>query len=67
MHTHTDYDSKVITYVSACELHGRVAVDVGQQAEAEALRVGRVREAVDGEGGLRGVEGLPDTLVQFVV
>lgn len=60
-------DDKMITYVSACELNGRVAVDVGQQAQTEALRVGRVREAVDGKGGLRGVEGLPDTLVQLVV
>lgn len=53
----------MVTYVSARELHGRVAVYVGQQAETEALRVGRVRETVHGEGGLRGVEGLANTLV----
>lgn len=49
------------------ELHGRVAVDVGQQPQAEALRVGGVGEAIHGHGGLRGVEGLPHPLVELVV
>ena len=34
-------------YVSACVLYSGIAVDVGKQAQAEAvLVVGRVREAV---------------------
>lgn len=49
------------------ELHSGVPVDVGEQPEAEALRVGGVGEAVHCHGGLRGVECLPDTLVQLVV
>lgn len=55
------------TYMSACELHGRVAVHVGQQAQTEALRVGGVCESVDGQGGLGGVEGLSHALVELVV
>lgn len=50
-----------------CELHSRVPVDIGEQPQAEALRVGGVGEAVHGHGGLGGVEGLPDALVQLVV
>ena len=53
--------------MSARELHGGVAVNVGEQTQAEALRVGGVREAVHGEGGLGGVEGLSHPLVQLVV
>ena len=49
------------------ELHRGVAVHVGKQAQAEALRVGRVREAVHGERGLRGVEGLAHALVELIV
>lgn len=56
-----------LTDVPPRELHGRVPVDVGEQAEAEALRVGGVGEAVHRHGGLRGVEGLPHALVQLVV
>ena len=61
------HESEVWTYVSARHLHGGVAVDVGQQAQAEALRVGRVGEAVHRQRGLRGVEGLAHALVQLVV
>ena len=43
------------------------AVDVGQQPETEALRVGGVGEAVHGEGGLGGVERLAHARVQLVV
>lgn len=53
--------------MSARELHGRVAVHVGQQAQTEALRVGRVCEAVHRQRGLRGVEDLSYPLVQLVV
>lgn len=56
-----------LTNVPPCELHGGIPVDVGEQPEAEALRVGGVGEAVHRHGGLRGVECLPDTLVQLVV
>lgn len=49
------------------ELHGRVPVDVGQQTQAEALRVGGVGEAIHGHGGLRGVESLSHPLVELVV
>lgn len=55
------------TDVSARQLHRRVAVDVGQQAQAEALRVGGVREAVHRQRRLRGVEGLAHPLVELVV
>ena len=55
------------TDVATRELHRGVAVDVGQQAQAEALRVGRVGEAVHRQRGLRGVEGLAHALVQLVV
>lgn len=58
---------QICTYMSARELHGGVAVDVGEQTQAEALRVGRVREPVHRQRGLGGVEGLADTLVQLVV
>lgn len=51
----------------ARQLHGSVAVDVGQQAQAEAFRVGRVREAIHRQRGLRGVEGLSYPLVELVV
>lgn len=49
--------------MSACELHCRVAVDVGQQAQTESFGVGGVCEAVDCEGGLGGVKGLSYALV----
>lgn len=55
-------------YVPACVLDGGVAVDVGQQAEAEAvLVVGWVREAVHQDAAGRRVESLPDPVVELVV
>lgn len=45
----------------------RVAVHVREQADAHALRVGRVSEPVDGEVGLAGMEQLAHPLVQLVV
>lgn len=53
--------------MSARELHGGVAVDVGEQAQAEALGVGRICKSVHGEGGLGRVEDLSHALVQLVV
>lgn len=48
-------------------LHLLSSVDVWQQSQAKALRVGGVCEAVDGEGGLGGMKGLPHTIVQFII
>lgn len=63
-----DLSGRTFAYVPARVLDGRVSVDVGKQAEAEAvLVVGRVSEAVhqDATGG--GVEGLAHTVVQLIV
>lgn len=49
------------------QLHSRVPVDVGEQPQAEALRVGGVGEAIHRHGRLGGVECLPDALVELVV
>lgn len=49
------------------EFHSRIPVDIGEQPQAEALRVGGVGEAIHCHGGLRGVECLPNALVQLVV
>lgn len=48
-------------------LHRGVPVDVAEQAQTEAFRVGRVGEAVDGERRLRGVERLSHPLVELIV
>ena len=48
-------------------LHHRVAVDVGEQPQAEPVALAGVREAVHGDAGLAGVEGLPHPGVQLVV
>lgn len=48
-------------------LNRGVPVDVAEQPQAEALRVGGVGEAVHRQGRLRGVERLPHPLVQLVV
>lgn len=56
-----------LTDMPPCQLHSCVPVDVGEQPQAEALRVGGVGEAVHGHGWLRGVECLPDALVELIV
>lgn len=56
-----------LTYVSPGHLHRGVPVDVGQQAKAEALRVGGIGEAVHRQRGLRCVKGLAHPLVQLIV
>ena len=49
-------------------LNGGVAVDIGEEAETEAVEVGGgVGEAVHHNVGARGVEGLAHALVQLVV
>lgn len=48
-------------------LHSGIPVDVRQQTQAEALRVGRICESVHCQRGLRGVERLPHALVQLVI
>ena len=54
--------------VSACVLDGGVAVDVGQQAQTEAvLGAGGVGEAVHQDTGLGGQEGPSHTVVQLIV
>lgn len=55
-------------YVPARVLDGGVAVDVGQQAEAESiLVVGWVCEAVHQHTAGRGVERFPHSVVELVV
>ena len=44
-----------------------VTVDVGEEAQAEALGRAGVRVAVDGEAGLGGVEHLPHPVLHLVV
>lgn len=56
-----------LTNVSASLFHRRYPVDVGQDAQAKALRAARVGEAVDGERGLRGVEYFADATAELVV
>lgn len=53
--------------MSPRHLYRCVSVDVAEQSETEALRVGGVGESVDRQGRLRGVERLSDPLVQLVV
>lgn len=55
------------TYVSPGHFHRGVPVDIAEQPQTEALRVGRVGEAVHRQGRLRGVERLPHPLIQLVV
>lgn len=53
--------------MSPRHFHRCVSVDVAEQPETEAFRVGRVGESVDCQGRLRGVERLSDPLVELVV
>ena len=48
-------------------LHDGVPVDVGEEAEAEPVGVAGVGEAVHGDAGLAGVEGLAHAGVELVV
>lgn len=57
----------VRTDVSACELHASVAVNIGQQAQAETLRVGWISKAVYCERRLGCMEDFPHPLVQLIV
>ena len=54
-------------YVAPGLLHHRVPVDVGEEAEAEAVALARVREPVHRDAGLGGVEGLAHPGVELVV
>lgn len=47
--------------------HHLVPVHVGQQAQAEALRIRGVREPVHRDRGLGRVKGLPHSRIQLVV
>lgn len=53
--------------MSACELHGSVAVNIGQQTQAETLRVGWIGKPVYCERGLGCMEDFPHPLVQLIV
>lgn len=55
------------TDVPPGELHCCVAVDIGKQAEAEALRIWGVRETIHGHWGLRSVECLSHSLVELII
>jgi len=48
-------------------LHHLAAVDVGEEAQAEAVGVAGVGEAIHCDAGLRGVKGLADARVQLVI
>lgn len=49
-------------------LNGGVAVDVGEQAEAESVAVvGGICEAIDKHAGGGRLEGLPDAVVELVI
>ena len=52
--------SNTLADVSPGLFHHRIPIDVGEETEAEALRVARVRKTVHRNGGLRCVEGLAD-------
>ena len=56
-----------LTDVSACHLRSLVPVNVGKQSETKAFRIGRIRESVNGQGRLRGVERFSYSLVHLVV
>ena len=53
--------------VPARLLDDRVPVYVGEEPQAEAVGGAGVREAVDGEAGLGGVEDFPDAVLHLVV
>ena len=60
--------SSTFADVPACVLDGGVAVDVGEQAQAEAvLVVGGVGEAVHQDAGGGGMVGFAHPVVQLVV
>ena len=48
-------------------LHHGVPVDVGEETQAEPVALAGVREPVNRDAGLAGVEGLPHAGVQLVV
>lgn len=59
--------SNALADVAPGLLHHGIPIHVGKETETEALRVARVREAVDRNGRLRGVESLAHSRVQLVV
>lgn len=63
-----NWSRRTFAYVPARVLYRGVAVDVGEQAEAEAvLVVGGIGEAVHQDAAGGGVEGLAHPVVQLVV
>lgn len=59
--------SNALADMSSRLLHDLVTVYVGQQPKAEALRVRRICEPVNGNRGLWGVESFADAQVEFVI
>lgn len=55
------------TYVPPGHLHSGIPVDIRQEAQAETFRVWWVCESIHCQWGLRGVERLPNTLVELIV
>lgn len=53
------YRGRPLPMICLRQLHSRVPVDVGEQPQAEALRVGGVGEAIHRHGRLGGVECSP--------
>jgi hypothetical protein len=56
-----------LTNVATGHFYSLGAVHIGEESEAEAFRVGGVTEAIDSQGGLRGVEGFAHTSVEFII
>ena len=64
------YVEQVYTFadVPACIFDGRVAIDIREQAEAEPVGTcGRVCKAIHYHMGLVSMEGLPNTIIEFIV
>ena len=56
-----------LTYMASRHFHLLCSVDVGEQAQAKSLRVGGVSKAIHRQRGLRGMKGLPYSIVQFII
>lgn len=55
------------TYMPSCHFYSSISVNVGEQTQAEPLRVRWVCKAVHSKRGLWGMEGLSNPLVQFII
>lgn len=55
------------TYMPSCHFYSSISVNIGEQTQAEPLRVRWVCKAVHSKRGLWGMEGLSNPLVQFII